>query len=133
MRVILGLTAAALVALTLAGGSPGARIPQPSLACLKTGQSSAQMSRCVEAGYDKARQELATVYAKVLARQRLVPGGSKLLADAEAKWASFRNADCSFAESLNKGGTLVAVDKGICLIRDTIDRANALQDYLTSS
>jgi uncharacterized protein YecT (DUF1311 family) len=127
---LIAVTAAAAIAV---GGASARQIPQPALGCLKTAQSSAEMSGCVGEAYAKAKQELAAVYGKALAGKGLVPGDRTLLAQAERQWIRFRDADCSYAESLNKGGTLAAVDKGICLIRDTIDRANALQDYLASS
>ena len=130
----LGMVAVALTAL-LAVPAALARpqVLQPALGCLKTAQTTAAMNDCVGKAYSTAKSELADAYAKALAGKGLAPGDKRLLAAAEAKWIVFRDADCSYAASLNAGGTLSAVVQGICLVRDTVDRANALQDYLTTA
>ncbi len=116
-----------------AGRSVAERGSLPGLGCLTTAQPTAEMNDCVGTAYATAAKRLASVYGKELAGKGLAPGDRTLLIRAERKWIQFRDADCSFAESLNKGGTFAAVTKGICLVRDTVDRANAIQDYLTTS
>jgi uncharacterized protein YecT (DUF1311 family) len=129
----IALATGLLIGAPVAAGRSTAQIPQPGLGCLKTAETTAAMNNCVGAAYTKAEAELAAVYAKVLAGKGLAPGDTKLLTKAEQKWIEYRDADCSFAGSLNKGGTLSSVVQGICLVRDTIDRANALDDYLTTA
>jgi uncharacterized protein YecT (DUF1311 family) len=132
--VIAAGVTAVLAAAPLAAAAPVTEQgSQPALGCLTAAQSTAEMNDCVGAEYAAAQTRLAAVYRKVLTGKGLAPGDRSLVIHAQQKWIQFRDADCSYAESLNKGGTLAAVDKGICLVRDTVDRANALQDYLTTS
>ena len=105
----------------------------PELACLQNAQSTAALDDCVGAAYAKATKELAVAYGKLLAGKGLAPADRRLLIKAEKKWAQLRDADCGYAESLAKGGTLSAVTKGLCLVRDTTDRASVLRDYLSTS
>ena len=115
---------------SFAAARPGAQIPQPSLSCLQNAMTTADMNTCIGAAYAKAQKQLAAAYAKVLASAQ---GDKAVLKAAQAKWIAYRDADCAYSASLNAGGTLAGVDKGICLVRDTIDRANALRDELGTS
>ena len=126
----LRVTAFALAILAVLAAAPVATASQPSgLACLQTAQSTAALNDCVGAAYTKARKQLAAAYAKLLARKGFSAADRAGLAAAERKWLQFESVDCSWAEVLNKGGTLAAADRGICLVRDTTDRTQALEDY----
>jgi uncharacterized protein YecT (DUF1311 family) len=129
---VTGLASALLLSQASAATARTA-VAQAGLDCLQTAQSTAAMDACVGAQYASASKQLNAAYAKLLAGKGLAPGDRKLLAQSERAWLSFRAADCAYAESLDRGGTLSAVTKGICLVRDTTDRANALRDYLSTS
>lgn len=116
----------------LAGAIPARAASSPSLACLKTAASTAAMDDCVGAAYAKAQKQLASAYAKLISRQGPSAGDRSGLEKAEQRWLQFRAADCDWAEVLHKGGTLAAVDRGLCLVTDTLDRAASLRDYIAT-
>ena len=125
---VVAIALVALSAVPLAGARPQAA--EPVTVCLKTAQTTAAMNACVGKAYTAAKAKLADAYAKALAGKGLAPGDKKLLEAAQAKWIAYRDADCSYAASLNAGGTLAGVVQGLCLVQDTIDRANVILGYL---
>jgi uncharacterized protein YecT (DUF1311 family) len=132
MRAFVWLRASLVVGVGLAvvAGATVARAAQsPSLACLRTATSTAAMDDCVGAAYKQAERQLALAYAATRAREGLSAGDRAALAQTEKRWLQFRTADCDWAEVLHKGGTLAAVDRGLCLVTDTLDRAAVLRGY----
>jgi uncharacterized protein YecT (DUF1311 family) len=110
---------------------PSVSATTPNLNCLKSAQSTADMDNCVGTAYTHAKNDLDAAYAKLLARKGV--GDRAALAAAQKQWLRFETADCAYAESLHKGGTLAAVDRGLCLYRDTSDRTAAIRAYLGTS
>jgi uncharacterized protein YecT (DUF1311 family) len=109
-------------------GAPAAADP-PSLACLKTAQSTFELDRCAGRAYRAEEKLLGTVYARALAHR---PGDRAQLVRAQRAWLAFREADCDYAESQYRGGTIAPVQRTLCLVRDTADRTAALRAYLAS-
>jgi uncharacterized protein YecT (DUF1311 family) len=115
-----------LTAVTLPGVAAAAE--PPTLACLKTAQSTADMGACVSKAYTSEQRQLRTIYARLL-HQR--PGDRAQLVRAQRRWLTFRAADCAYVESLYRGGSIAPVQKGLCLVRDTADRVAVLRGYVT--
>ena len=134
MRACFRAIAAGAAILAVLGTAPVSEAAQsPGLPCLQSAQSTAAIDDCVGAAYAKATKQLAVAYAKLLARKGFTAADRAGLATAEKKWLQFKAIDCNWAEVLNEGGTLAAVDRGICLVRDTTDRAAVLRDYAATS
>jgi uncharacterized protein YecT (DUF1311 family) len=129
--VVVRLAVIACVAALVVSGAGLARAASgPSLgACLKPAQSTADMDGCIGTASAKAQRELAAAYATLRARKGFDASDRAALAAAQNRWLAFRAADCGFAESLHKGGTLAGVDHGLCLVRDTTERTAALRAY----
>jgi uncharacterized protein YecT (DUF1311 family) len=121
----LAAPAVALTLLVLPGAAAAA--DPPSLACLNGARSTADMGACVAKAYAGEQRQLRAVYARAL-RHR--PGDAAQLRGAQRRWLAFRAADCAYAESLYRGGSIAPVQKGLCLVRDTADRVAALRGYL---
>ena len=120
-------------AIAFAQGAATGLAAVPKAGCLTTAQSTADLDNCVGAQYATARKRLDAAYSKLLAGKGLAQGDRAQLVRAEQAWVRFRGADCEYAASLNKGGTLSGVMKGLCLVRDTTDRAAVLEGYLKTS
>ncbi|MFO1382012.1 MAG: lysozyme inhibitor LprI family protein [Chitinivorax sp.] len=65
-------------------------------------QANDELISCLDGEYRQADKELNQVYAKL--RGRLDAGGKALLKTAQTRWIGFRDADCEFTASADKGG-----------------------------
>ena len=65
-------------------------------------QANDELTTCLDGEYRQADKELNQVYAKL--RGRLDSGGKALLKTAQTRWIGFRDADCEFTASADKGG-----------------------------
>ena len=65
-------------------------------------QANDELISCLDGEYRQADKELNQVYAKL--RGRLDSGGKALLKTAQTRWIGFRDADCEFTASADKGG-----------------------------
>ena len=96
--------------------------------CLATAQSTADLDACVGRALTAQQRLLHTVYARAL---RSGGGDRAQLVRSQQRWLAFRAADCAYAESRYRGGTIAPVQRALCLLRDTADRVAALRVYLT--
>jgi uncharacterized protein YecT (DUF1311 family) len=96
--------------------------------CLARAQSTFELDRCAGNAYMAELRVLARVYARAL---RSTQGDRAQLVRAQQRWLAFRAADCAYAESRYRGGTIAPVQRTLCLLRDTSERVAALRGYLT--
>jgi uncharacterized protein YecT (DUF1311 family) len=96
--------------------------------CLARAQSTLELDRCAVGAYRAELRVLANVYARAL---RAPQGDRAQLVRAQKQWLAFRAADCAYAESRYRGGTIAPVQRTLCLLRRTTERVAALRSYLT--
>lgn len=65
-------------------------------------QANDELISCLDGEFRQVDKELNQVYAKL--RGRLDAGGKELLKKAQTRWIGFRDADCEFNASADKGG-----------------------------
>lgn len=121
----LALVAGTGAALALAGGTKQAAAGNYS-SCIKNARTTAAAEACIATELKRVNGVMNAAYRKLLATSGV--DKAKLTA-AQAKWVSFRDADCSFSGSINAGGSLEPIDVGTCKVDLTTTRASELQTF----
>ncbi|HST25155.1 MAG TPA: lysozyme inhibitor LprI family protein [Gaiellaceae bacterium] len=125
IATVVALLAGAGAAFATAGSTRPAAANDFS-SCIKKARSTAAAEACISAEFKRISGVMNSAYNRLLA----TTGVDKAkLKSAQAKWVSFRDADCAFAGSINAGGTLGPIDVGECKIELTTERATELQNY----
>ena len=86
--------------------------------------------QCADASYQKADAALNRSYKEILRRLKGDSATTKLLVDAQKAWIAYRDAECAFSSSANKGGTIYPMVFSICLEGVTKKRSAELAAYL---
>lgn len=81
----------------------------------------------------KADDALNGVYRDITRRLKDDAATTKLLVGAQKAWIQFRDAECTFANSDNAGGSIYPMVYNGCLTRLTKARTHDLQLYLKCS
>jgi uncharacterized protein YecT (DUF1311 family) len=85
---------------------------------------------CADASYQKADAALNRSYKEILHRLKDDSATTKLLVEAQKAWIAYRDAECAFSSSANKGGTIYPMVFSICLEGLTKNRTAELDVYL---
>jgi uncharacterized protein YecT (DUF1311 family) len=93
-------------------------------------QTQQGLNQCAEASYERADKALNEAYHEVAERLRDDPATMKLLVVAQKAWLAFRDAECTFANAPNAGGSIYPMVRAGCLERMTKIRTKALSEYL---
>ena len=93
-------------------------------------QSQMGLNRCANAAYEKADAALNGVYKEITRRLKSDAAKTGLLVNAQKAWLAFRDAECTFANSANAGGTIYPMVYSECLERLTKARTAELRAYL---
>ena len=88
------------------------------------------LNRCAEDAYKKTDEALNGVYRQMTQRLKDDPDTTKLLVSAQKAWIAFRDAECTFANSANAGGSIYPMVYAGCLARLTKARTQELAGYL---
>jgi uncharacterized protein YecT (DUF1311 family) len=88
------------------------------------------LNRCAEDAYKKADAALNGVYRQITQRLKDDAETAKLLVGAQKAWIAFRDAECTFANSSNAGGSIYPMVYSGCLSRLTKARTKELAGYL---
>jgi uncharacterized protein YecT (DUF1311 family) len=87
-----------------------------------------KISQCDDDESKRIDAELNNVYKDIVAHADAEPKAA--LVKAERAWLSFRDAECKFRSSEEKGGTIEQVLLSRCLLDLTNQRVQALKEYL---
>jgi uncharacterized protein YecT (DUF1311 family) len=93
-------------------------------------QSQQGLNQCAEAAYEAADKALNAAYRKVAERLNDDPPTMKLLVAAQKAWIAFRDAECTFANASNVGGSIYPMVRAGCMERITKIRTKELDGYL---
>jgi uncharacterized protein YecT (DUF1311 family) len=93
-------------------------------------QSQNGLNRCAEDAYKKADEALNAAYKQAMQRLKDDQDTAKLLIAAQKSWIAFRDAECTFANAANAGGSIYPMVYAGCLSRLTKARTAALERYL---
>lgn len=89
-----------------------------------------QMNECTRADYDKSVTELLGVYDQIVARLKDLPDVRKRFIKAERTWNKYRDAQCEFAASGVRGGSVWPTVYNICREGITQAHTHELQQFL---
>lgn len=98
--------------------------------CFERAQTQAQLNECAAAALKAADDELNKVYRSMQDRLKNDPATKTLLIDAQRKWLSFRDSECSFTAVRSAGGSMHAMEVNGCLTDLARTRVIALQNHL---
>lgn len=101
--------------------------------CFEKAQSQAQLNECAAGALKAADGELNALYRRMQDRLKDDPPTKALLIDAQRKWLSFRDAECSFTAVRSAGGSIHAMQVNGCLTELTRTRVIELQNHLACS
>jgi uncharacterized protein YecT (DUF1311 family) len=93
-------------------------------------QTQRGLDACAGVARDKADAALNGVYKEIVARLADDAAETKRLIEAEKAWIAFRDAECTFANSSNAGGSIYPMVYSGCLSRLTKARTKELAGYL---
>jgi uncharacterized protein YecT (DUF1311 family) len=117
----LAIAAAAFSA--VAAGASGAPAPRAPANC-ESATTTAAILDCLDGRLRRAEAALD----RASDRLRALPGVDRArLGAAQRAWARYRMAECTFAGSLNAGGTLASVNDLACRLRLTNQRLGAVR------
>jgi uncharacterized protein YecT (DUF1311 family) len=102
----------------------------PALALDCADETQVAQDLCADASYQKADAALNRSYKEILRRLKGDSATTKLLIDAQKAWIAYRDAECAFSSSANKGGTIYPMVFSICLEGVTKKRIAELDAYL---
>ncbi|WPG41111.1 lysozyme inhibitor LprI family protein [Variovorax sp. EBFNA2] len=88
------------------------------------------LNQCAGKSYAKVDAELNAIYGQIRGRLKGDPETAKLLVVAQRAWVNFRDAECTFSSSLNKGGSMYPMVVSGCKEEITQTRIKDLQTYL---
>ncbi|SEN53646.1 Uncharacterized conserved protein YecT, DUF1311 family [Pseudomonas sp. ok272] len=88
------------------------------------------MNECAAKDYKHADAQLNTLYKQINQRLNDNPEGKKSLLMAQRAWLGFRDAECGFAASGVKGGSVYPMIYSQCLAELTTKRVEAFKTYL---
>jgi uncharacterized protein YecT (DUF1311 family) len=88
------------------------------------------LNRCAEDSYKRADEALNAVYKETMQRLKDDAPTAKLLLAAQKAWIAFRDAECTFANAENAGGSIYPMVYAGCLERLTKARTKELELYL---
>ena len=83
------------------------------------------MNRCAEDAFDRADKTLNKVYADTM--KGLDDHGRDLLKKSERAWIAFRDAECTYQNEANEGGSIYPMVDAGCRTTLTKDRIKQLQ------
>ncbi len=129
MRKILtaGVLFAAVLAFALVAALPACRAATIDCAHAET---QADMNACAGQDYRRSDAALNDAYRQAAARLRDDAAAGKLLVAAQRAWIRFRDAECAFASSSVRGGSILPMIEAGCMARLTAERTRVLQSYL---
>jgi uncharacterized protein YecT (DUF1311 family) len=93
-------------------------------------QTQTGLNRCADAAYQKADAALNGVYNEITRRLKGDSATKQLLTAAQKAWLGFRDAECTFANAANAGGSIYPMVHAECLERLTKARTGDLRAYL---
>ena len=93
-------------------------------------QSQNGLNACADAAYKKADDALNAAYKETIRRLKGDAATTKLLVQAQKAWLTYRDAECTFANVENAGGSIYPMVYAGCLKRLTTVRTNDLRGYL---
>jgi uncharacterized protein YecT (DUF1311 family) len=102
----------------------------PALADDCPDQTQQGLNQCAEASYETADRALNAAYRGVAERLKDDPTTMRLLVAAQKAWIAFRDAECTFANAPNAGGSIYPMVHAGCMERMTKIRTKDLKDYL---
>lgn len=104
--------------------------------CLDAAVNNAEIKQCIFSAYEKADQELNTVYQNIVSKLKNNESDTdsseilKRLVSAERAWIAFRDADCSLAATEMLNGSGESTINGSCLVEKTLNRIDELTKIL---
>jgi uncharacterized protein YecT (DUF1311 family) len=93
-------------------------------------QTQSGLNRCAEDVYKKADEALNAAYKEITRRLKDDAETARLLTAAQKAWIAFRDAECTFANAENAGGSIYPMVYAGCLSRLTKARTKELESYL---
>ncbi|WP_319531829.1 lysozyme inhibitor LprI family protein [uncultured Cohaesibacter sp.] len=109
--------------------SPAAHATDPQINC-KAPSDTASMLHCAAVALETADTELNAIYKRLISLKD--EQGQEILRKAERAWIEFRDADCSLAADLFRGGSLEPVVFLDCRAAMTAERVKLLQSQVDS-
>lgn len=99
--------------------------------CFEKAQTQAQLNDCAFNAWKQADIELNHLYQQMGDRLRGDDQARQRMVDAQRKWLSFRDAECTFQTLRTAGGSVQPMRENICLADLTRTRVINFQDQLT--
>jgi len=116
-----------VLAFAAAAALPGAAAAQD---CDRADESQTGMNICAATDYRAADAELNQTYDKILKRLGADDATKKRLKEAQRAWIAFRDAECDFATSGSRDGSIYPMIQAQCLEGLTSARSEQLSGYL---
>jgi uncharacterized protein YecT (DUF1311 family) len=110
-----------------AAALPGAAAAQE---CDRADESQTGMNICAATDYRAADAELNQTYDKIVKRLGADEATKKRLKEAQRAWIAFRDAECDFATSGSRDGSIYPMIQAQCLEGLTSARSEQLSGYL---
>ncbi|MBH1964232.1 MAG: DUF1311 domain-containing protein [Comamonadaceae bacterium] len=82
--------------------------------CFEKAQTQAQLNACATDGLKRADNELNSLFKQMTDRLGNDKKARQLLVDAQRKWISFRDAECSFQVMRSAGGSIQPMRQRMC-------------------
>ena len=120
LKTVLALIAAALPLAAMASEDP----------CDDKAQTQAALNECAFNAWKRNDVELNRVYQQIGDRLRGDEKARQLLVDAQRKWLSFRDAECTFQSMRSAGGSIHPMVERGCQAEITRNRVTELQNML---
>lgn len=98
--------------------------------CFEKAQTQAQLNECAFNSWKRADVELNHLYQQMGDRLRGDQKARQLLVDAQRKWLSFRDAECTFQTMRSAGGSIQPMRERSCLADLTRARVIDFQNQL---
>jgi len=130
MRFLIALFAAALLsaAIARAAGAPQQRFSDSYQGCQHRFGGTLGMRECYGAESERQDKELNAVYGKLEAL--LAPEDKAALRKAERAWLAYRDSECAWQGSVERGGTLALTIEDDRRVQLTGKRIDSLRERL---
>ncbi|SDN51055.1 lysozyme inhibitor LprI family protein [Vreelandella arcis] len=117
------LGATLLVSATAYGEEPS----QSHAACMQKAISTLDIITCISSEYERQDQRLNENYQRL--RSQLSSRRREQLLTAQRAWIKYKEANCAFYAD-PEGGTLARVNANACVLNETIQRADELENLM---